>query len=86
MFLLASWSHDHTPLCLARHDMTYSPLLVPVSLLFPICLFVFIAVGALESPSVRAFPYVVFMTIVLMQFRLIAYYFYIIKNPGLLTI
>lgn len=66
--------------------MTYSPLLIPVSLLFPLCLFVFIAVGALESPSVRAFPYVVFMTIVLMQIHLIAYYFYIIKNPGLLTI
>ncbi|ERS96728.1 hypothetical protein HMPREF1624_06937 [Sporothrix schenckii ATCC 58251] len=63
--------------------MTYSPLLVPVSLLLPICLFVFVAAGALESPSVRAFPYVVLMTIVLMQFRLVAYYFYVTKNPGL---
>lgn len=72
-----------TPLYLDHPDMTYSPLLVPVSLLFPICLCIFVAVGALESPSVRAFPYVVFMTIVLMQFRLIAYYFYVTKNPGL---
>jgi hypothetical protein len=63
--------------------MTFSPLLVPVSLLFPICLFIFVAIGALESPSVHASHYDVFMTIVLMQFRLIAYYFYVTKNPGL---
>ena len=66
--------------------MTFSPLLVPVSLLLPLCMFAFLGISALESPSIRALPFIVLVTIVLLQLRLIAYYFYIIRSQGLLRL
>lgn len=66
--------------------MTLSPLKIPVQLLIPFVLFVFVTVGALESPTVRVLPYVVLTTISLFHLRLIAYLLYIVLHPTLLDL
>ena len=66
--------------------MTLSPLLIPVQLLIPLSIFVFVSVGALESPTARVLPYVVLTSISLFHLRLIAYLIYIVLHPSLLDL
>ncbi|CAK7200295.1 hypothetical protein SEUCBS139899_002986 [Sporothrix eucalyptigena] len=66
--------------------MTYTPVLIPVAQLLPLGLFIFVAVGGYDSLLLRALPFVVFLTITLMQFRLIAYYYQVLKLPGLVEL
>ena len=66
--------------------MTYTPVLIPVSLLLCLSLFVFVAAGGYDGPLVRAIPYVVFMSVALKQLRLIAYYYQVLQLPGLVDL
>ncbi len=66
--------------------MPFSPILTPLYILFTISLFVFVTIGALESPTVRTVPYILLISVVLLQFRLVAYYFFLVQFPALLDL
>ncbi|CAK7224821.1 hypothetical protein SBRCBS47491_005685 [Sporothrix bragantina] len=66
--------------------MTFTPVLIPVSLLLCIGLFVFVAVGGYDALPIRAVPIIVLVSVVLKQFRLIAYYYQVLQLPGLVEL
>ena len=66
--------------------MTFTPVLVPVVLMLCIGLFVFVAAGGYDAPLLRALPCIVFVSVALQQLRLIAYYYQVLRLPGLVEL